>query len=98
MFIALDHKVYFDHIYMLMSFPNYWHAKSIFYGKGFHSNWQTFNVGSACYCLLISLYIKLIYLCTKKNSGERMIILHAGYNEGFVPNARKKSFYFPISK
>ena len=32
-----------------------------------------------------------------------MIILHAGYNEGFVPNARKKHFitykiYFPILK
>ena len=25
-------------------------------------------------------------------SGERMIILHAGYNEEFVPNARKNHF------
>ena len=27
-------------------------------------------------------------------SGERMIILHAGYNDGFVPNVRKNNFTF----
>ena len=70
---------------MHMSFPNHWHAKPLFYGYGFHYNWQTFNVDRACYCLLILLYIKLTFIF----SGERMIILHAGYNEGFVPNAQK---------
>ena len=55
-------------------------------------------------CLLIvdsTLHKINLFIGTKYHFRERMIILHAGYNEGFVPNARKNRFityktYFPI--
>ena len=44
-------------------------------------------------CILLSVDFTLhkinLFISTKIFSGERMIILHAGFNEGFVPNARK---------
>ena len=47
-------------------------------------------------CILLSVDFTLhkinLFIGTKIFSSERMIILHAGYNEGFVPNAQK-SFY-----
>ena len=57
-------------------------------------------------CILIvdfTLHKINLFIGTKYALLERMIILHTGYNEGFVPNARKNHFityktYFPILK
>ena len=48
-------------------------------------------------CILLTVDFTLhkinLLIGTKIFSGERMIILQARYNEGFVPNAQKKSFF-----
>ena len=37
------HSIFWSH-FACMSFPNHWYAKPLFYGRGFHSNWQTFTL------------------------------------------------------
>ena len=66
-----------------MSFPNHWHAKPPFYGRGPSFNQIGKHQRSPCILLSVAFILHKINLFI----GERMTILHAWYNEGFVQNA-----------
>ena len=92
---ALDHKEFLTTFCIPMSFPNHWHAKPLFMEEGFIQIGKHSTLGRwPCILLSVDFTYKInVFIGTKYVSGERMIILHAGYNERFLPNARKKSFY-----
>ena len=69
---------------MLMSFPNHWFAKPPCFLEEGPVSFKLTNIQRwSCIPLPIDFTLHKINL----SIGERMIILHAGCNEGFVPNA-----------